>query len=145
MEQQPIAVSEVRKAGAGVYTEITAIEAPSSAYAGSQVSVIVKVKNRYSIAIGIKIVGYPDYPGHPGGLYITGMGPGEAWANIPAGATQSFNGYFTMPSSEVILRAYSYYYTSEGIWYLDDQRTKNVSLSELEAQFQSLSVSYAKV
>jgi len=144
MEQQQIAVKVLRQTGAGYYTEITAIEAPASAIAGSLVQIKVTIKNKYSSVISIMVAGALEY----------GVSPRPAisfpnyWANVEAGASHSFNGSFNMPSHSVTIYAFSYYYYYYGFdssWHTDDERTKNVSLSELQTQFQSLSASYAKV
>jgi len=141
MEQQPIAVSVVRKAGAGVYTEITVVEAPASASAGSLVQVRVSIKNKTSSTIGIMVGGALEYGVSP---WPTISFPNN-WANFPAGQSYYFDGTFTMPAYAVVIHAYSYYYGSDSLWHFDDEKTKSVGLSQVdEAQFQSLSVSYAK-
>ncbi len=140
MEQQPIAVDIIRKAGAGVYTEIMAVEAPASAAVGSLVQVKVTIKNKTASTIGIMVGGAIEY----------GVSPWPAvsfpnyWANFPAGQSYYFDGTFTMPGFAVVIHAYSYYYGSDSLWHFDDEKTRNVGLGVEEAQFQSLSVSYAK-
>ena len=142
MEQQPVAVSIIRKAGAGVYTEITVVEAPASASAGSLVQVRVSIKNKTSSTIGIMVGGALEYGVSP---WPTISFP-TYWANFPAGQSYYFDGTFTMPAYAVVIHAYSYYYGSDNLWHFDDEKTKSVGLSQVEeAQFQSLSVSYAKV
>jgi len=142
MEQQPVAVKLVREAGAGVYTEITVVEAPASASAGSLVQVRVSIKNKTSSTIGIMVGGALEYGVSP---WPTIFFP-NYWANFPAGQSYYFDGTFTMPAYAVVIHAYSYYYGSDSSWHFDDEKTKSVGLSQVEeAQFQSLSVSYAKV
>ena len=142
MEQQPVAVSIIRKAGAGVYTEITVVEAPASASAGSLVQVRVSIKNKTASTIGIMVGGALEYGVSP---WPTISFPNN-WANFPAGQSHYFDGTFSMPAYAVVIHAYSYYYGSDSAWHFDDERTKSVGLSQVEdAQFQSLSVSYAKV
>jgi len=142
MEQQPVAVKLVREAGAGVYTEITVVEAPASASAGSLVQVRVSIKNKTSSTIGIMVGGALEYGVSP---WPTISFP-IYWANFPAGQSYYFDGTFTMPAHAVVIHAYSYYYGSDSSWHFDDEKTKSVGLSQVEeAQFQSLSVSYAKV
>ena len=140
MEQQPIAVKLVREAGAGVYNEITVVEAPASASAGSLVQVRVSIKNKTSSTIGIMVGGALEYGVSP---WPTISFP-TYWANFPAGQSYYFDGTFTMPAYAVVIHAYSYYYGSDNLWHFDDEKTKSVGLSQEEAQFQSLSVSYAK-
>ncbi len=141
MEQRPIPVRVVREAGAGVYTEITVIEAPASAAAGSLVPIRVTIKNRTSELIGIMVGGSLEYGVSP---WPTISFPND-WANFPAGVSYYFDGSFTMPAYAVVIHAYSYYYGADGSWYFDDEKTKSMSLEQLEAEFQSLIVSYAKV
>ena len=141
MEQQLIPVRQVREAGAGTYTEITVIEAPASASAGSLVQIKVTIKNNYSSEISIKVAGALSYGVSP----MPAISFPNDWANFPAGASYYFSGSFFMPAYSVVIYAYSYYYASNDVWYPDDERTKSVSLDELQAEFQSLIVSYAKV
>ena len=112
--------------GAGTYTEIVEIVAPSSAVAGSRVDITVKIKNLYPSAIGIMVRGALDYGITP---WPTINFP-DNQANVPGGATWSFAGYFYMPDSDVKIHAYSYYY-AEGAWYFDDEKTKDVKLGEV--------------
>jgi len=106
------------------FTDITSITAPSSAVAGERVDITVKIKNLYSSAIGIMVGGALEYGATPWPqiTYPTD------WANVAAGATQSFSGYFTMPSASVKIHAYSYYYGTDGFWHFEDELTKNVSI-----------------
>jgi len=121
----------------GTYTEIVEIVAPSSAVAGSIVSVEVKVKNRYSTNVHIYCVGVLDSQTR----FIDWT---DAW--VSPGQTQSFYGSFAMPSQNVIINAYSYYEAVDGLIYFDDQKSKAVGLTELRSdvsQFQI--VDYVKV
>lgn len=52
------------------YADIIEIIAPFEAAQGSQVNITVKIKNTYASAIGVKIVGVPEYEGLSSGLYI---------------------------------------------------------------------------
>jgi hypothetical protein len=140
MEQQPIGVDIIRKAGAGVYTEITAVEAPGLASIGSLVQVRVTIKNKTASAIGIMVGGALEYGVSP---WPTISFP-NYWANFPAGQSYYFDGTFTMPAFAVVIHAYSYYYGADSSWHFDDEKARNVGLGAEEAQFQSLSVSYAK-
>ena len=145
MEKIPVAVPTVRATGAGVYTEIISVEAPASAVAGSLVSVRVTIKNKFSSEIGIMVGGALEYGVSP---WPTISFPND-WANFPAGVSYYFDGTFTAPyyppGKEIIIHAYSYYYGGDGSWHFDDEKTKSISLGAAEAEFQSLSVSYAKV
>ncbi|MBA7636176.1 hypothetical protein ES703_43791 [subsurface metagenome] len=109
--------------GVGTYTDIVALDAPSSAVAGSRVDVTVRIKNKYSASVLIMAVVIID------GIFFEWDTAYEYW--VPAGATHSFLGHFTMPSRAITITARSYYYYGEGLYYLDDERTKSVSLGEV--------------
>jgi hypothetical protein len=111
------------------YADIIEIVAPSQAAPGSRVDITVRVKNLYSAPIGIMVAGVPEYPGLPGGVYIDGLYPQQAVANVNAGATYSFSGYFNMPNSQVTIHIYSYWYGADNAWHLDDEMTRSVSLT----------------
>jgi len=122
MDTLGIVVEETHGIAAGAFTKIVEIVAPSSAVAGATVAVTIKIKNTYTSTIGVSAVGvrdsvdrFIDWPSY----------------NIPAGATHSFSGSFTMPNSACIIHAYSYYYGTDSAWHFDDEMAKNVSLSEV--------------
>jgi len=113
------------------YADIIEITAPSEAAQGSRVDITVKIKNTYSAAIGIMVGGALEYGVSPW-PGITFPSPS---ANVNAGATYSFTGYFTMPDKKVTIHAYSYWYGSDGSWYYDDEMTKAVNLTEERYEF----------
>jgi len=117
------------------YAEIVEIVAPSQAVSGSQVNVTARIKNTYPAAIGIMAIGIPEYPGLPGGEYINGLYPYQATVNTNAGWVAEFAGYFIMPSTNMTIRVYSYYFGSDGQWHFDDEKTKGVNLAELSPVF----------
>jgi hypothetical protein len=114
------------------YADVIEIVAPSQATQSNQVDITVKIKNIYSVAIGIKVVGVPEYEGLPSGLYI--QFPVQS-VNVNAGATYSFSGYFTMPDKKVTIHIYSYWYGADNLWHLDDEMTKVVNLTEVSYEF----------
>ena len=114
------------------YADIIEIVAPSQAAPGSRVDITVKTKNIYSAAIGIKVVGVPEYEGLPSGLYIQFPVQSD---NVNAGVTYSFGGYFTMPDKKVTIHIYSYWYGADNLWHLDDEMTKVVNLTEVSYEF----------
>jgi hypothetical protein len=124
------------------YADIIEIVAPSEAAQGSRVDITVRIKNTYSSAIGIMVGGALEYgiTPWPG---ITFPSPS---ANVNAGITHSFSGYFTMPDGKVTIHAYSYYYGADGYWHFDDEMTRAVNLAqEVESQFGFIEiVSYAR-
>jgi len=116
---------------AGTYTEIIEIVAPDKAVAGQVVNIEVKIKNKYTSPIGVMVGGALEYGVSP----WPGITFPANWANVSGGATQPFSGYFTMPSAKVKIHAYSYYYGVDGLWHWDDEKTKEVALTELVPVF----------
>jgi len=119
--------------GKGNYTEILAIYAPSSSQPGSYLTVSTDIKNLY--AQGIYIAASAVY----NGSQLTLL---PDYAAVNPGVFQNFYGSFIMPNSSISLKVYSWYWT--GQWVFDDQKQIIINISTEEAQFQSLSVSYAK-
>jgi len=113
------------------YADIVEITAPGEAQAGSRVDITVKIKNIYSAAIGVMAGGALEYGVSPW-PGITFPSPS---ANVNAGATYSFSGYFTMPDKKVTIHAYSYWYGADSLWHLDDEMTKVVNLTEVRYEF----------
>ena len=123
------------------YADIVEIVAPAEAAQGSRVDITVRIKNTYSSAIGIMVGGALEYSVSP----WPGVSFPEPSANVNAGDTQSFSGYFTMPDKKVTIHAYSYYYAG-GSWHFDDEMTRAVDLAqEVESQFGFIEiVNYAR-
>lgn len=122
------------------YADIVGIDAPGSAPVGSQVDIAIKVKNTYSAPIGIKVSAQLEY---------ADMGPPPTWhvvffeedvANVDAGVTHSFRGYFVMPSSQTTIHAYSYWYGADGQWHYDDYMTRTVNIGEVEEMFSDFAI-----
>lgn len=109
------------------YADIYLIEAPSEAMAGIRVDIRVHIKNLYSAPIGIMVGGALEYGVTP----WPGITFPNDRADFPPGESYYFEGYFTMPDSDVTIHAYSYWYGTDGMWHLDDEMTKDVRLSEL--------------
>jgi len=124
------------------YADIVEIVAPAEASQGSRVDITVRMKNTYSSAIGIMVGGALEYGVSP----WPGTSFPEPSANVNAGVTHSFSGYFIMPDKKVTIHAYSYYYGADGSWHYDDEMTRAVNLAqEVESQFGSIEiVSYAR-
>jgi hypothetical protein len=121
-----------------LYADIIEIVAPGEVQAGSRVDITVRIKNTHSAAIGIKVVGVPEYEGLPSGLYI--QFPVSS-VNVEPGAINPFSGYFTMPEKKVTIHAYSYWYGADNLWHLDDEMTKLVNLAEVVvSQFGSIEI-----
>ena len=112
------------------YAQIIEIVAPSEAAPGSRVDITVKIKNLYSAAIGVMVGGALEYGVSP---WPSIDFPVDS-ANVGAGATYSFSGYFYMPDKRVTVHAYSYWYGADGYWHFDDEMTKIVNLAALTPQ-----------
>ncbi|MBA7663609.1 hypothetical protein ES703_71654 [subsurface metagenome] len=96
----------------GAYTEIVDIIAPVEAAYGDLVSVEVRVRNLYSSPIYIATTGHYD------GIDFA-LAP--EYATVEAGATYSFTYSFVMPSNDVRLEVWSFYWVEEiSDWYQDD-------------------------
>ena len=118
------------------YADIIEIIAPAEAEAGSRVDITVKIKNTYTSTIGIMAGGALEYGVSP----WPGITFPDQTANVGGGQTHSFQGYFTMPDSDVKIHAYSYYYSSDGYWYFDDEATKNVQAGTPESEYASIEI-----
>lgn len=110
-----------------LYADIIDIDAPGSAVIGSRVDITVKIRNLYPSTIGIMVGGALEYGVVP---YPQITFPDDQ-ENVAGGATHSFSGRFTMPSKDVYIHAYSYYYSSDDFaWHFDDRMTKRVVATE---------------
>ena len=116
----PKPIAPIVGVGKGTYTEIVDIVAPVSAVEGSQVDVVVKIKNLYSATIHIYCVALPDSAFR----FIDWQ---DAW--VAPGQTQSFYGSFIMGGGDVTINAYSYFEGDDGYLYHDDSKSKNVSVT----------------
>jgi hypothetical protein len=114
---------------AGAFTDIVSISAPSSAQAGETVNIIARVKNTYSAPIGIQVNGT---------FNSSNISFPDDTANVNAGATHSFYGSFTMPSHDVDLSVWSWYYGVDGYWHFDDSAYDSVDLEAAPPQWYKL-------
>ena len=118
------------------YAQIVEIVAPSQAMAGERVDITVRIKNTYSAAIGIMVGGALEYGVTP----WPGITFPSNSANVNAGATHSFSGYFTMPNKAMTIHAYSYWYGADSSCHFDDEKTKYVSLATLTPQISEFKI-----
>ncbi len=107
-----------------MYADIITINAPSSAPAGEQVIVDVSVKN---------ISGYDQY------LAVTAVYDSTSfpfqfdYLLVSPGQTVIFRGWFTMPSKNVRVTAWSWSWDGSK-WVQDDQMAKDIALAVLTPQ-----------
>lgn len=119
------------------YADIVEIVAPSQAAPGSRVDITIRIKNLYSAPIGVMVGGALEYGVSP----WPGISFSEDSANVNAGVTYSFNGYFYMPENRVTIHAYSYWYGADGYWHVDDELTKVINLVTLTPQVSEFKIS----
>jgi plastocyanin len=99
--------------------DIIAIAAPSSVSAGEQVTVDVSVKNVSSSDQYIAVTAVYNSTSFPFQFDYLLVSPGQ---------TVTFRGVFTMPSENVRVTAWSWYWDGSS-WVQDDQITKDIALA----------------
>jgi hypothetical protein len=99
--------------------DITKIDAPSSVPAGEQVIVDVSVKNISLSDQYIAVTAVYDSTSFPFQFDYLLVSPGQ---------TVVFRGVFTMPSNNVRVTAWSWYWDGSK-WVQDDQMTKDITLA----------------
>jgi hypothetical protein len=139
VEPIPLPTGERILTGAGAYSEITKISAPSEAAPGNTVTISITIKNLYSSTIGIMVGGALEYGVTP----WPKISCPDNHLNVPGGESHTFQCTFTMPEYDVIIHAYSYYYSSDG-WVFDDERTKDIDVGT-EPEFSNLQATFRKV
>jgi len=107
-----------------MYADIVKIDAPSSASAGDQVIVDVSVKNISGSDQYIAITGVYDSTSIPFQFEYLLVSPQE---------TVIFRGSFTMPSKNVRVTAWSWYWDGSN-WVQEDEMTKDIALVNLTPQ-----------
>lgn len=135
----PLPLEAATPVGAGAYTEITGIDAPSIAAPEAVVSITVRIKNTYYSAIGMMVGGALEYGVSP----WPSINFPDSIKNPDAGVIESFLGSFVMPDKDVNIYVYSYYYTKPG-WNFDDSLTRKVTVGVEQPVFSNLSVIYAR-
>ena len=110
--------------------DIISISAPASAVPGARVDVDVSVKNISGVERFIALTG----------IYDSDLLSWETdYLSVPAGQTVVIGGYFTMPSKNVRVTVYSFWWDG-GQWVQDDTMTKDISVGGLEPEFQLFGV-----
>ena len=107
-----------------MYADIIEIDAPSSASAGEQVIVDVSVKNLGGSDQYLAVTGVFDSTSIPFQFDYLLLSPQQ---------TVIFRGSFTMPSNNVRVTAWSWYWDGSK-WVQDDQMTKDIALVTLTPQ-----------
>ena len=104
--------------------DIIKIDAPSSVAAGEQVVVDVSVKNVSVSDQYIAVTAVYDSTSFPFQFDYLLVSPGQ---------TVIFSGLFTMPSKNVRVTVWSFYWDGSD-WIQDDQMTKDIALVTLTPQ-----------
>jgi hypothetical protein len=104
--------------------DIIKIDAPSSAAAGEQVIVDVSVKNISGSDQYIAVTAVYDSTSFPFQFDYLLVSPGQ---------TVTFRGLFAMPSKNVRVTVWSFYWDGSN-WVQDDQMTKDIALVTLTPQ-----------
>ncbi len=110
-----------------LYMDITSVSSVSEAIQNETVSFTTYMKNLGDVVISGMIGGTVRY----GGSYHSIIDFPTNWKNINPGATEQFQGSFTMPDESVILYLWSYWYGADSSWHSDDEYTKSISLKEI--------------
>jgi len=112
---QPLNPLEI---GIGAYTDIVAIDAPAEAEAGQTVNIQVAVKNLHTTGIYIACMG--RYNGNDFAF-------SPEYATVYWGQTQTFTYSFPMPSHDITLDVWSFYWADPN-WYEDDHEYVDIKL-----------------
>ena len=112
------------------YADIIKIEAPSSAVEGATVIVDVSVKNIGTSDQYLAVTAVFDSTNIPFQFDYLLVSPGQ---------TVIFRGTFTMPSKNVGITAWSWYWDGSD-WVQDDLYEKQISLSQAISEFGSIEI-----
>jgi subtilase family serine protease len=107
-----------------MYADIIAINAPASAVVGDTVIVDVSVKNIGSTDWNIAVTAGYDSTSVPFQFDYLLVSPGQ---------TVIFRGWFTMPSKNVKVTAWSWYWDGNN-WVQEEQMTKDIAVAVLTPQ-----------
>ncbi len=113
-----------------MYADIIKIDTPSSASAGEQVTVDVSVKNISSSDQYMAVTGVFDSTSIPFQFDYLLVSPQQ---------TVIFRGSFTMPSSNVRVTVWNWYWDGS-TWVYDDQATKDIALAALTPQISEFKI-----
>jgi len=110
--------------------DIIMIDAPSSAPAGEQVIVDISVKNISSQDQYLAVTAVYDSTSFPFQFDYLLVSPGQ---------TVIFRGWFTMPSKNVRVTAWSWSWDGSN-WVYEDQMTKDIALAALTPQISEFKI-----
>ncbi len=130
------------------YAEIVEIVAPAKAAAGSRVDIVIRIRNKYTATVLVMAGGALEYLAYTVIPWPKITIPSDT-ADIPAGGTCDFAGYFTMPDSWVILHGYSYFYSPAHYAFIPDDHVQKVIESTVppvpQPQFSEFAISDYRV
>ena len=112
------------------YADIIKIDAPSSAVDGATVIVDVSVKNIGDSDQHLAVTAVFDSTSFPFQFDYLLVSPGQ---------TVIFRGWFTMPSRNVRVTTWSWYWDGNE-WVQDDQVTKDITVASLVAEFANVEI-----
>ncbi|MFC1940015.1 hypothetical protein ACFLXO_04960 [Chloroflexota bacterium] len=112
------------------YADIVKVEAPSSAIEGATVIVDVSVKNIGTSDQHIAVTAVFDSTSFPFQFDYLLVSPGQ---------TVIFRGWFTMPSKNVMITTWSWYWDGSE-WVQDDRYEKQISLGQSTSEFGSIEI-----
>ena len=112
------------------YADIIKIEAPSSAIVGATVIVDVSVKNIGASDWNLAVTAVFDSTSFPFQFDYLLVAPGQ---------TVIFRGWFTMPSKNVKVTIWSWYWDGSQ-WVQDDLSEKQISLDQATSEFGSIEI-----
>ena len=103
--------------------DITRVVVPDEAEAGTQVTVVITVKNIGRARVWVAVTPKVDE---------TVLDVNPTWRNLEYGEEGSFTSSFTMPERGVSVHVWSWYWAME--WRLDDYHHEFIRLKEPELQ-----------
>ena len=112
------------------YADIIKIDAPSSTAEGATFIVDVSVKNIGTSDQNLAVTAVFDSTSFPFQFDYLLVAPGQ---------TVIFRGWFTMPSKDVEITAWSWYW-DDSDWVQDDRYEKQLSLSQATSEFGSIEI-----
>ena len=112
------------------YADIIKVEAPSSAIEGATVIVDVSVKNIGASDQNLAVTAVFDSTSFPFQFDYLLVSPGQ---------TVIFRGSFTMPSKNVSITIWSWYWDGSE-WVQDDRDEKQISLDQAISEFGSIEI-----